>query len=286
MDRLQLQKIIREAESKLRQAGIESAATEVEIILEYLLEVERIDIYLHGELLINEDILNQFGKIIEKRTTRYPLQYILGETYFYGRRFEVDRDVMVPTPETEILCELAINYLKNEEVESPHILDMGVGSGVIAVTIACECPDSWITAADISRAALAVARKNAALHGVESRIEFRKSDLFTSLRPNEKFDLILSNPPYIAESEYESLQPEVLDDPKISLVSGTDGLDVIRQLINMAPDYLKEGGRLMFEIGLNQEKKIADISEQNKRYCSYALMKDLNDINRVVVLSI
>jgi len=286
MDKKDFHRLIKEAEQKLRDAGIEAAATEVEIILETILDVERVAVYLHGWELIDNIILEKFHSIVERRATRYPLQYILGEAYFYGRRFLVNPDVMVPTPETELLCELAINYVNNEKIETPHILDIGTGSGVIAVTVACELTGSWVTAADISPGALTMARKNAAMHEAASRISFVISDLYKNVPTDQKFDLILSNPPYISEGEYDGLPPEVLADPKISLTSGDEGLDTIKKLIDRAPDFLAEKGRLMFEIGYDQPEKISRLTEKDERYRSLMIIKDLNDIDRVVILSV
>ncbi|MEW5923650.1 MAG: HemK/PrmC family methyltransferase, partial [Candidatus Zixiibacteriota bacterium] len=189
-------------------------------------------------------------------------------------------------PETETLCELAINYVNNEKIESPQILDLCTGSGVIAVTMALELPEAWVTASDISQAALAMARKNGALHGVESIIRFIKSDMFDSIPPGDRFDLILSNPPYIREDEYDGLQPEVLVDPKIALVAGVEGLDLIKKLIDTAPSYLNPNGRIMFEISYDQTEKIARLTENDKRYRTFTVIKDLNDIDRVVILSL
>lgn len=286
MEKAEFHQLIKDAEHKLREAGIEAAATEVEIILQSILDVERIAIYLHGWTLIDNHTLEKFNNIVAKRATRYPLQYILGEAYFYGRKFLVNPDVMVPIPETELLCELAVNYVRNESIESPQILDLGTGSGVIAVTVAAELPDSWVTAADISRAALTMARKNAAMNEVSSRIQFLVSNLFDSIDPDSKFDLILSNPPYICESDYKTLPPEVLADPKIALTSGAEGLDIIKKLIDRAPHFLNEKGQLMFEIGCDQPEKIAELTESNNRYNSLTIIKDLNDIDRVVILSV
>jgi release factor glutamine methyltransferase len=286
MDERQFHRLITDAQAILKKAGIESSAAEVEIILEYLLDIERIDLYLHGAALIDKDILKRFEQIIKKRAARYPLQYILGEMYFYGRKFQITPDVMVPTPETEVLCELAINYIKNEGVKESGILDVGVGSGVITVTMACEILDSHITALDISAAALHIAEKNAATYKVSDRIKFLESNLFTALPENTAFDLILSNPPYISEEEYKSLPAEVLADPKIALVSGPKGMDIIKALITAAPDYLKERGRLMLEIGYNQADLVAEFSEKDTRYRSISIIRDLNNIDRVVILSV
>jgi len=286
MDERQYHQFLKDSAEKLKSAGIDAALAEVEIILEKLLGVERIDVHLHGAKLVTESILQKSNKIIEKRQTRYPLQYILGETYFYGRRFLVSPDVMVPTPETELLCELAINYVENENLQTADVLDVGAGCGVICVTLACELENCWLTAVDKSQAAIGMARKNAALHSVGSKINFIKSDIFSEVDPDVKFDLILSNPPYIAEGEYEELPPEVLADPKISLVGGVEGLDVIKKLIEKAPDYLKSNGRLMFEIGYAQGEKIKKLTDFDTRYRSFTIVKDLNDIDRVVILSI
>lgn len=277
---------MRSAEDKLRAVGIDEAGTEVELILEHILKINRLEVYLKGTDLIEPEHVEQFKRIVEKRLKRYPLQYILGDLEFYGRVFKVTPDVMVPTHETETLCELAINYVKNENLGNPKILDLGVGSGVISVTVAAELPNAKITALDISEGAIAVAQVNAIENGVKDQIEFRQSDLFGALTENDKFDLILSNPPYIPDREYDDLPPEVLADPKISLVGGEQGMDIIQYLIDNAPQYLKPRGKLMFEIGYDQSNLVMTHSERNDAYKSINIIKDLNDISRVVILGI
>jgi len=286
IEKAELERLIKSAENKLRAVGIDEARTEVELILEHILKINRLEVYLKGTDLIEPEHVEKFKKIVEKRLKRYPLQYILGDLEFYGRAFKVTPDVMVPTHETETLCELAINYVKNENIDNPKILDLGVGSGVISVTVAAELPNAKITALDISDGAIAVARVNAVANGVEDRIEFRQSDLFGALTENDKFDLILSNPPYIPDREYDDLPPEVLADPKISLVGGEQGMDIIEYLIDNAPKYLKPRGKLMFEIGYDQSNLIMTYSEGNEAYKSINIIKDLNDISRVVILGI
>ena len=286
MDKTEFFKICKTAEKLLEEAGVYSPTAEVEIIWEYLLDVDRLNVYLHGAQIVDDKIIKRFNEIVDKRVTRYPLQYILGEAYFYGRRFVVTPDVMVPTPETELLCELAINYVKNEKINNPEVLDIGVGSGVISVTVASELPDAKITAVDISKKTIEVAKNNANNHRVADIIDFVLSDRFENIASANKFDLILSNPPYISEDEYKELPPEVLADPKISLVSGVKGMNMIEFLISEAPDYLKENGRLMFEIGYNQADLVYEISGKDDRYKSITILKDLNDIDRVVILSI
>lgn len=284
MDRQQFHQFIRDAEERLRQAKIDSPAAEVELVLLYLLDIERIDLYLHGDRLVNDDILKKFHKIIDKRATRYPLQYILKEAWFYGRKFFVSPDVMIPTPETELICEAAINFLKYRKLDMARVLDLGVGSGVISITIAAEYDSCQITAVDISESALKIARKNAATFEVAKKILFVCSDLFDALDANQKFDLIISNPPYISDGEYDGLPPEVLADPKVSLLSGNEGMDIINRIIKQAPDFLADDGAVMFEIGYDQAEKVADSVKRDGQYKSYSILKDLNNIDRVVLL--
>ncbi len=284
MDRRLFHQLIKDAEERLRQAGIESPAAEVELVLLHLLDVERINLYLYGDRLINDNILAKFQKIIEKRATRYPLQFILKEAWFYGRKFFVSPDVMIPTPETELLCVTALNFLKYGNLDTAKVLDLGVGSGVISVTVAAEYDKVEITAVDISENALKIAQKNAATFGVSKKVSFICSDLFDALDTKQKFHLILSNPPYISDGEYSGLPPEVLADPKISLVSGSEGMDIINRIIKQAPNYLVEGGAVMFEIGYDQAEKVAKAVEQDERYKSYSILKDLNNIDRIAFL--
>ncbi len=275
--------IARKAEI-LKRAGIDQAKAEIELMLCHLLKVDRLHLYLEGQERLTDEVKDQLEALIGRRVTRYPLQYILGEAWFYGRAFLVTPDVMVPTPETELLCETAIGFVQEKKIASPRILDIGTGSGVIAITLAKELPGADILAVDISAQALNVAKKNAERLGAENRIRFRQSDFFSGVTPTERFDLIVSNPPYISESEYETLPPEVLADPPTALLAGEDGLDAIRHILSHAPDYLAPGGRLMFEIGYRQAEKAAEMTESDERYQSIVIMKDLNDIDRIVIL--
>ena len=280
----QLAKFISEKAAVLEQAGIDQGKAEVELMLCHLLDVDRLHLYLDGSSRIDDNILQKFETIFSRRLTRYPLQYILRESWFYGRRFFVSPAVMVPTPETEVLCETALGFCTYRKYKNPRILDLGVGSGVISVTMANELTDCAIVALDVSEAAIDVARKNAATLGGLDKIDFRPSELFSALHDDEKFELILSNPPYISDDEYRTLEPEVLADPKQALVGGADGLDVIRAILKQAPDYLAPDGRIMFEIGYNQSQTIAQLTERHDRYTSLNIIKDLNDIDRVIVL--
>ncbi|MCK4574596.1 MAG: peptide chain release factor N(5)-glutamine methyltransferase [candidate division Zixibacteria bacterium] len=280
-----LPKFIAEKGTILEKAGIEQGRIEVEIILCYLLDVERLDLYLRGEQLLKESHLEKFEQILKRRATRYPLQFILAESWFYGRKFFVSPAVMIPTPETEVLCETALGFVRKKDYARPRIADLGVGSGIISVTMAKELAECDILALDLSEEALEIARRNAADLGASDKIRFVRSDYFDAVNHDERFDLILANPPYISDDEYKDLPPEVLADPKLALTSGAEGLDAVRVILREAPNYLADGGRIMFEIGYNQAARVADLTESDPRYKSIVIIKDLNDIDRVVILA-
>lgn len=271
---------------QLSSVGIEQAEVEAEWILCHVLKVERLTLYLEGDALLTDQAVARADAIVRQRQTRHPLQFILNESWFYGRKFYVTEAVMAPTPETELLVESALRFLAGREYIRPRILDVGVGSGVISVTLAKELTASKIVALDISSAAIVVGRKNAADHDVADQIEFRQSDFFSAVRADERFDLIISNPPYIAEPDYAGLDPEVKADPKIAMTAGPDGLDAIRAIVQDAPRFLAPGGRIMFEIGHDQAEKVALLTASDERYKTMVLMKDLNDLDRIAILSL
>jgi len=280
-----LPRFIADKASVLEVAGIESAKAEIEWILCHVLDVDRLHLYLHGSQLLDDESIKRIDQIVNRRATRYPLQYILEESWFYGRKFFVSPAVMVPTPETEGLCEAALGFMRSHEFEAPWIMDLGTGSGVIAVTLASELQEVDIVALDKSPEALNVAMKNASDLGVSRKIDFRQSDFFAALDSDERFDLILSNPPYIREVDYEDLPPEVKADPKLAMTAGDDGLDAIRVIVRDAPNFLNPGGRIMFEIGMGQSEQVAALTADDPRYRSFTCLKDLNDIDRIVILS-
>ena len=275
---------VRRQADRLEKVGIDQAKAEIELMLCHLLDCERLQLYMYGAEQLDEAHLERFEQIMQRRLTRHPLQFILNESWFYGRRFYVNESVMAPTPETELLCEQAIATVKQTKLTDPRMLDVGVGSGVISVTVAAEPGRGSIVALDISEAALAVARRNVLDHGLADRIELRQSDFFSALRPDEKFDLIMSNPPYITEGDYVGLEPEVLADPKIAMTAGADGLDAIRVILRDAPNFLAPEGRIMFEIGLGQAEAVVELTGDDDRYRSLVVVKDLNQRDRLIVL--
>lgn len=281
---VRLPAFIADKAQRLIDAGIDQGRAEIEIILCHLLECDRLKLHLEGPRLIDETIIRQLDEIIEQRADRYPLQYILGEAWFYGRRFAVNPDVMVPTPETEGLVESALRFASAAQFRKPRILDLGTGCGVIAITMACELDACRVKAVDISEEALDVAKENAKTLGCSDKVDFRLSDMLDRIDHSETFDLILSNPPYIADGDYQTLPPEVLADPKLALTSGAKGLDAIERILDRAPHHLAAGGRIMFEIGYNQAEQVQQLTTDDERYTSIVVMKDLNNIDRVVIL--
>ena len=285
MSATNLNKLIADAGRKLQKVGIEAGAAEAEIILCDILDCDRLFLYLHGPSMIDDEVVDKFNSIIEKRLTRYPLQYILGSAWFYGRKFVVNESVMVPTPETELLLESALRAVRFCRSDPVKFLDVGVGSGVVGISAKLENKALDITAIDISEAALHVARFNADRFEVDGSIQFLQSDLFETL-PKERFDIIVSNPPYITEGDYDGLEPEVKADPKLALVSGPKGLDFIERLIAESPDHLIRPGFLMFEMGYNQSQEIFEMVRSDGRYADYSLLKDLADIDRVIICKV
>ncbi len=279
-----LEPYLTELTARLRAVGIDQARAEVECILCHVLDCRRIDLYLNGAEKLTPTVRDRVEQIVKRRLTRHPLQFILNEAWFYGRRFYVDENVMAPTPETELLCEQAVAFLGEQHLDCPTILDLGIGSGVIAVTVAAEFGRCRVLGLDISEPALEVARRNVAAHELADKIRLRRSDFFSAIIQGEQFDLILSNPPYIAEPDYPALDPEVLADPKIAMTAGEDGLDAIRVILRDAPNYLAKGGRIMFEVGLGQAEKVVALTENDRRYSSLTVIKDLNQRDRIVVL--
>jgi len=222
-----------------------------------------------------------FTAALERRAAREPLAYILGEREFYGRPFHVSSAVLVPRPETELVVDRALAVLAEREQPAPTILDVGTGSGCLGITLALECPASQVVATDISRTALDVARRNAERHAVGNRIALRREALTAGLEGAA--DLVVSNPPYVAETDRASLPDEVrVHEPAVALFGGPDGLDVIRKLAPAAARALKPGRWLVMEIGAGQQEAV-DAIVQRAGFRDVRIAEDLAGIPRVVV---
>ncbi len=213
-----------------------------------------------------------------------PLQYIMGRTEFFGLDLIVNENVLIPRPETEMAVETVIGLVAEFALntdESCKILDLCTGSGNIAISLTKNVTNCKIVASDISEAALDVARQNASLNAVSDRVEFVISDLFCDV--HGEFDIIVANPPYIARNEFESLQKEVLMEPRIALDGGEDGLDFYRSIVRHAALHLKEGGNIVMEIGFGQSAFIRDIIESREGFRVLDIKKDYNGIDRIVI---
>ncbi|MBM3249337.1 MAG: peptide chain release factor N(5)-glutamine methyltransferase [Candidatus Omnitrophica bacterium] len=261
--------------------------TETELLFTHVLGLSRLELYQDKELSLDRGSALKIASALKRRIKHEPIQYILGTAHFFGLGFKVDRRCLIPRQETEILVETALKYAAKsprQKVTSLKILDIGTGSGCIAVCLAKLIPNSEVTAIDISSEALRLAESNARLNNVEQKIAFFQSDLFTEygLR-NTDYDCIISNPPYVASEEIKNLQPETSYEPRIALDGGGDGLDFYRRIIRDAPSFLRQRGFLLFEIGIGQRGKIEKVFQKSKKFEIIEVVKDYNNIERVVV---
>lgn len=266
----------------LRKAGVSEARREAGSLLAHVLERDRSFIISHAEDEISEAQTEKYREHVAWRARGKPLQYITGRQEFFGLEFEVTPDVLIPRPETELLIETA---LKLAPEATPLICDMGTGSGCIGITLAHQRKDAQIIAVDISEAALEVAKRNAARHGVSDRVKFVVSDCFEALEPpQQQFDMVVSNPPYVAESAMVGLQREVRDfEPKVALAAGTDGLSIIRRLITQSERFIRDGGHLLFEMGFDQRETVERLVNANA-WRLLDIQQDLQGIPRTVAL--
>jgi len=255
--------VIQKSADFLAKKGVESPRLQVELLLAHLLKMPRMKLYLNFERKLTEAELTPLRALVVRRGQREPLQHLTGSTSFCGLEMAVNRHVLIPRPETELLAELGwqfLNQLPASDSQRPTAVDFGAGSGCLAITLAAKCPAAHVTALDISPDALAVARQNAANNQVAGRIQFLQGDGFAALNGTNRFDLIVSNPPYIASAEIATLDPEVRDhDPRIALDGGGDGLGFYRRLAAEAAAFLKPGGKLMMEFGEGQADALQKI---------------------------
>ena len=249
----------------LARKQIESPRLQAELLLAHVLKLPRMQLYLNFERALAPAETDHLRELVRRRGLREPLQQITGSTSFCGLEIAVNRSVLVPRPETELLAEQGWQFLSGLNASSPVALDVGTGSGCIAVALAAKCPGARIDASDISPEALETARRNAAANGVADRVQFFAGDRFAGLAPGTAYDLIISNPPYIPTAEIATIEPEVRDyEPRTALDGGADGLDLFRWLAVEAGSRLKAGGRLMVEFGDGQGDALrALFAEQN-----------------------
>lgn len=273
---------IREALTKgmiiLKSNNIETPKLKARLLLQYILKKDRQYLIVYDNKEIDKKEQWEYFVNIEKIANGVPLQHITHTQEFMKMDFFVNENVLIPRPDTEILVEEVIKLAKN--MDKPKILDLCTGSGAIAISIAKNIPSAEVLAIDISEKALEVAKKNA--NNLQSKVKFKKSNLFSNIG-KMKFDIIVSNPPYIKKSDIKLLSNEVQKEPQIALDGGYDGLDFYRKISSQAIDYLKFGSYLCFEIGYDQQEDVTEIIKDTKHYNDTYCKKDLFGNDRVIV---
>ncbi len=258
---------------------IENPRLNAEHLMAHALGKTRIGLYLEFERQLLESELAPLRELVKRRGQGEPLQHLLGTVEFCGQTFTIDRRALVPRPETEQLCELLMSEITSQTTDV-RIIDVGTGSGVIALSLAKQFPKAKVVAVDISDDALALARENAGRLGLSERVEFQKADLFEN--SNERFDLIVANLPYISMHDRNLLAREVLHDPEVALFAGVKGDELVRRLIELAPSHLNGDGLLALEIGVNQAEGLTELLRQ-KNYHDIQSKKDYSGITRFLL---
>ncbi len=278
--------IIRWGSGYLSEKGFDEARLTVELLLSETLGVKRFDLYVKHDQPLKKSELEVFKRLLKRRLSHEPVQYIIGRTNFYSIEMKVDRRALIPRPETEILAEAVIEHCRTylSQRGIVRILDVGTGSGCIAIAVAKFVKNSVITAIDASDEALELAKENAAATGTQEKITFTQSD-FLGLDKNSYragFDIIVSNPPYVPESELQSLSEDVKNfEPVKALSDGRDGLTFFRKISETAPALLRDGGWVFVETGYGQARKVEELFQQHGA-TELLVKKDLSNIERVV----
>ena len=270
-----LRALIARGTSALDQGGIPNAARDARLLAAHVCDIDPSRVTLHEMDKVSEAAIARFDDAITQRQNHRPVSRIIGVRQFWGRNFQITDDVLDPRGDTETLIAEAL------KTPAKRILDLGTGSGILGITLAMEQVDAVVVVTDISQAALAVAKANAKRYHVEDRIEFLQSDWFDSLQG--KFDLIISNPPYIGENELEGLEPDVIDyDPIIALTPGGDGLAPYRIIAGQAKDYLNKNGQVIVEIGYLQGNEVKNLFLR-AGFANVQILQDLDGKERAIV---
>jgi len=276
-----LLEVLQSTTAYFQKRGIESPRLNAEHLIAHVLKMSRLELYLEFETKLNETELAQLRELVRRRGQGEPLQHLLGTVEFCGQTFAIDKRALVPRPETEQLVELLASEDRGQRTDI-RILDVGTGSGVIALSLAIKFPKAEIFAVDISEDALTLARENANRLELTDRIKFRKGDLLEDL--DERFDLIVANLPYVSMQDRQSLAREVLHDPEVALFAGEKGDEIVRRLIEQAPTRLNAGGLLALEIGINQTEGLSDFLRQ-KNFHDIESKKDYSGTTRFLLAS-
>lgn len=264
--------------NELSRVGIPDAGLDARLLLEYICNTNHSTLYAHPDRELSDEEENDYKALITRRANREPVAYILGNQDFMGLNFKVNENVLIPEQDTETLVEEALRFCE----DGMRILDLCTGSGCIALSILNFTNDTKAVCTDISDKALEVAALNSENLGLKERAEFVHADLFPA-KDGTKYDLVVSNPPYIASSVIETLAPEVKDfEPRLALDGDEDGLSFYRRIINEVPEYLYSNGYLIMEIGYDQGQAVKELLEQDERYHDIEVIKDYSGNDRVV----
>jgi release factor glutamine methyltransferase len=271
----------------LCDAGIDSAQIDAEVLLRHVLDIEKGQLYSALDEPLSAGHRLRFQKTLERRMRREPVAYITGRKEFWSLDFAVTPEVLIPRPETELLVEVALQRLKSSASRTPNILDLGTGSGIIAICLAKERLEANIVAVDIASSALEVARTNSRRHGVSERIDLIHGDLFAALDGEKKlFDLIVSNPPYIRTGELSLLAPEISQwEPMAALDGGRDGIEYYRRIIGEAHEYLAPGSSIVLEIGSDMAPVVTELFTRTGCYGPASVYQDYAGKDRVIAAS-
>ncbi len=269
----------------LKQHGSSSPRLDAEVLLSEARNCQRIQLYTAFEEEPPEEVRTKFRELVKRRAAGEPVAYLVGRREFFSLSFHVTPAVLIPRPETEFVVIAVLDAIKESAAgDQPiEVADIGTGSGAIAVSVAKHAPHSHLTAIDVSAQSLAIAQENAANHDVADRIDFVESDLFASVLPERQFDIVASNPPYVAENELALLSKETLEhEPRLALIAGPTGLEVIVRLIDQAGGRLRPNGWLIIEISPMIEAKARSHLEQDPRFIDVKTTKDLAGLARVL----
>jgi release factor glutamine methyltransferase len=282
---LTISELLRKTTGYLKDKGSSSPRLDAEVLMTEVLGLSRVELYTNYEQPLTPPEVDRYRELIRRRSVGEPVAYILGRAPFRNLTLSVDRNVLIPRPETEQVVDIAVQYLMEGNWPTPPIvLDLGTGSGAIAISIARGFPEARVTATDASANAMELARENARTAGAADRIEFVHSDMFDALDPLTTFDLIVSNPPYVSEEEWETLAPDVRDyEPREALFGGIDGLDYLRRLAVEAPQFLKPHGALVMEIGHLQGPAVLELMHASDLYRAVRVGQDYAGHDRIVV---
>ena len=283
MNEWTIQRLLTWVTEYLTQKGVDAPRLSAELLLSHVLGLKRIELYTQYNKVVVPEQLDRLRDLVKRSGEHEPVAYLVGRTEFYSIEFEVTPDCLIPRPETELLVQRSIEFLR-KRTGPQQVCDLCTGCGVIAVAIAKNVPDAKVMATDISESALAVAARNIEKHKLAGRIELRHGDLFEPLVPQlDMFDLIACNPPYVSAPEYEALDRNVKDyEPRIALYAGQDGLDLYRRIVEKVREFLKPDGLLLLEIGYQQGPAVRELLEQTGVFAPIRIDKDLQGHDRVV----